>query len=403
MIFRLRSLAASLALLVSVPATVAAQAAGDGGRSTFTLGPLGLSPTVTVGNVGVDTNVFSTTENQTRDFTFSITPAVAESMTLGRASLTGLTGVPLVYFQKAASQRSVGFQQGGKLAVNLIHLTPYVSASYGSIQARPNTEIDTRVQTTDTRQVVGAILRLGSRTTFDGNYEHGQTTFGAGLAEGQDIGLQLDRHFTSFNGQFRIVLTPITTFAVRSTLKHERFQTDSVLNNNSLNLMPGVEFKADARLSGSFYLGIRAMRPISPVVPQFTGLVGSSSLSYLMTPRTRLDGKFNRDVDFSVDPTTPYFLTTGGGVSVTQLVAGHVDAVAGMTRTLTAYRDALVSASTSAIGRSDRLDTFSVGTGYRFRINARVGFNLTYARRFSAIEAREFSGFQFGGTVLYGF
>ena len=44
-----------------------------------------------------------------------------------------------------------------------------------------------------------------------------------------------------------------------------------------------------------------------------------------MRDRTKVDGRFNRNVEYSIDDTTPYFVTTAASVAVTQLLVGHVD------------------------------------------------------------------------------
>jgi hypothetical protein len=369
------------------------------------LGPLGLSPSLTLSNLGVDTNVFNTADNPTRDFTIGFVPATGESLRAGVLLLTGSTGVPLTYFQKATNQRSIGFQQSGRADLNLVHFRPYVTAAYSSTYSRPNAEIDARVQQVATNQGVGAVIRLGSRTTFDANYSHGAVTFGStdGLNVDADIAQLLDRRVTSFNGTFRMALTALTTLAVKSTLEHDRFDFNSVLNNNNLSLIPGLEFRRDARVSGSIYVGVRALRPLSPLVPNFTGVVGSAALSFLARDRTRIDGRFDRNLDYSIDPTTPYFVSTGTSVSLTQLIVGRVDAAVGVGRDLLAYRDEVFAPGVAPVGRTDRTNSFSFGSGYRFRVDARLGFNVSYLRRLSALDGREYTGFQFGGTMKYGF
>ena len=213
-----------LVAFLTLPASAFAQAGGsDAPDAKLHLGPLGLSPSLTISNVGIDTNVFNTPDNQTRDFTIGFLPATAESLPVGRLLLTGMTGVPLTYFQKAASQRSIGFQQTGRADLNLVHVRPYVTVAYGSTYNRPNDEIDTRVQQVATAQGVGAIVRIGARgSSLDLEGVHSMATFGSGADLGVDLAQQLDRRASSFNGTLRMSLTSLTTLVIRSSLREAR-------------------------------------------------------------------------------------------------------------------------------------------------------------------------------------
>ena len=79
-----------------------------------------MSPTLAVGNIGLDTNVFNTPTDPTRDFTVSFLPATREWLPVGPLLLSGKTGVPLTYFEKSTTQRSVELRAGQPMALNLI-------------------------------------------------------------------------------------------------------------------------------------------------------------------------------------------------------------------------------------------------------------------------------------------
>ena len=397
-------LAGCLLAFLAVPAVARAQDPSEQvSMAKFHIGPLGFSPTLTMGNLGIDTNVFNTATNPTRDFTVTFTPATTEVMHVGRLLLSGATSVPLTYFATASTQRSVGFEQAGRLDLNLMHVVPYVTVSHGSTYERPDPEIDARVQQVSASASVGSVVRLSTRTSLDANYTWGSVEFPDASVLGVDIGQQLSRRISTVNASFRSALTPLTTLVVTGALEKDRFDSNPLLNSNSLSLVPGLEFKPDGRVSGSLAIGVRAMRPINPLVPQFTGLVARTQMSWLMRETTRLTGTFSRDVNYAMSDQTPYFLLTGASVSVTQLVVGHVDAMAGLGRAYLAYRGQVVSASLPDLSRQDRTDSYTVGSGYRFRIDARLGFNVTYADRLSALDGHHYTGFTFGGTMNYGF
>jgi hypothetical protein len=398
-------LAGCLVALLALPQlTFAQDPTAEAAAAKIHFGPIGLSPTLTVGNIGVDTNVFNTSSDPTRDFTVSFLPATGEWLPVGPLLLSGKTGAPLTYFQKSTTQRSVGFLQDGRAALNLVHVTPYVAASYASAYSQPTAEITARVQQVTTSVTAGARVTLGPSTTLDASYVSGSVRLPDTVFFGTDLGQQLDRNTTAFNATFRIALTPLTTFAVKSTLERDRFVSAAVRNTNSLSVVPGFEFKPDGRISGRLYVGVKGVRPLSPIVPPLTGLVASAALSWLARETTRIDGKIDRDVDYSIDESTPLFLATAVNLSVTQILVGHVDAIGRIGRTLLDYQNILSSVGAVPLaGRTDRTHTVGSGLGYRFRIDARVGFEADYVRRVSALDGFSYRGWQFGGTMTYGF
>jgi Putative beta-barrel porin 2 len=404
---RLRVLfvAGCLAAPLALPRlTFAQDPAAEAGAARIHFGPLGLSPTLAVGNIGLDTNVFNTPTDPTRDFTVSVLPATREWLPVGPLLLSGKTGVPLTYFEKSTTQRSVGFAQDARAVLNLVRVTPYAAFGYASSYTQPNAEISVRVQQVTQSVTAGAKVALGARTSLDTSYVTGSVRLPDTVVFGADLGQQLDRNSTSFNATFRMALTSLTTLAVKGALERDRFDSAAIRNTNALSFIPGLELKRDARVSGSVYVGVKDVRPLNPLVAPFTGVVGSAALSWLASDSTRIDGKVDRDIDYSIDESTPLFLATATNLSVTQILVGHVDAVARVGRTLLTYRDLLSSVgAVPLVGRTDRTRTIGSGLGYRFRIDARIGFEADHVRRLSALNGLSYSGWQVGGTMTYGF
>jgi hypothetical protein len=398
-------LAGCLAALLALPRpTFAQDPAAEAGAARIHFGPLGLSPTLAIGNIGLDTNVFNTPTDPTRDFTVSFQPATREWLPVGPLLLSGKTGVPLTYFERSTTQRSVGFAQDGRAALNLNRVMPYAAFSYASSYTQPNAEISVRVQQVTRSVTAGAKITLGPRTSLDASFVTGSVHLPDTVVFGADLGQQLDRHITSFNATFRMALTSLTTFAVKSKLERDRFDALAIRNTKTMSVIPGLELKRDARVSGSLYVGVKGVRPLSPLVAPFTGVVASAALSWLALDSTRFDGKVDRDIDYSIDESTPLFLATAVNLSATQILVGHVDAVGRIGHTLLKYRDLLSSAgAVPLVGRSDRTTTIGSGLGYRFRIDARIGFEADYVRRLSALNGLSYSGWQVGGTMTYGF
>jgi len=141
--------ALSIALLVA-PASFAQTATADGGPDPATvrvrLGPLWLSPTLSMPNLGIDTNVFNDPLNVTpkRDFTFDVLPKTELWLRMGRTWLFGTIAEEIVWYQTYTTERSVNgtYTIGWKAPLNRLLLT--TSATQLSTRSRPGFEIDVR-------------------------------------------------------------------------------------------------------------------------------------------------------------------------------------------------------------------------------------------------------------------
>jgi hypothetical protein len=99
----------------------------------------------------------------------------------------------------------------------------------------------------------------------------------------------------------------------------------------------------------------------------------------------------------------PYYITTGVGLSVTQVIVGHVDMVGRVSRTLFDYQSFAPADGSSVSARQDRLSSFGCGVGYRMSAGTRIGIDLSYDRRRSPIADRQYEGFRLGGSFIYGY
>jgi hypothetical protein len=200
-------------------------------------------------------------------------------------------------------------------------------------------------------------------------------------------------------------LTPLTTFVVRAAALRDRFIGSSLRDNNGTSVGAGFLFKPFALISGSAFVGIRHFSPVSPIVPKYTGLEADGSLAYLWRDRTKLAVTFARTLDYSIELDQPYFISLGGSGSITQALATRWDVVASLGQTNLHYQPVrrTDASEDNIIGRKDRTRSYSTGLGYRLTPEARVGFDIVYTRRLSALESRQYDGFRFGGSFTYAY
>src|SRR5438552_4787168 len=90
------------------------------------LGPLALTPSVSLTNFGIDSNVFNEVDNPKRDFTATLSPRTEARLRLGRAQVIANGAVDFVYFSRYASQRSLNLHGEVRLELPLNVFARYV-------------------------------------------------------------------------------------------------------------------------------------------------------------------------------------------------------------------------------------------------------------------------------------
>src|SRR4029079_7285239 len=134
-------------------------------------------------------------------------------------------------------------------------------------------------------------------------------------------------------------LTPLTTLAVKYDRIEDRFPLAPVRDTDSYRVMPGVEFKPRALISGFAYVGYRRFSPRAATLPEYSGLVSQVGLSYTMLGSTTFGATVDRDLAFSFEAATPYYVDNGVGVFIRRALAGRWDALATASRHRYDYRD----------------------------------------------------------------
>ncbi len=207
------------------------------------------------------------------------------------------------------------------------------------------------------------------------------------------------------NAAVRVSLTPLTTFVLLVGGEHDRFEFSPLRDSDSIRVQPGVELKPYALISGKASVGYRRFNALAAGVPDFTGVVAAVDVSYTLREMTRFAVAFNRDVDYSYEPTSPYYVSTGGTLTLTQAIGTSWDVVARAGRTRLAYQaltelDGPIGARSA---RNDRVFIYSVGAGRHIASDIRVGVAADWIKRSSPIQARTYTGLKIGGSVTYGF
>ena len=368
---------------------------------TAVLGPVRLTPSVVLRDLGVDNNVFNEAEDPKSDFTFTIAPRIDVAFRARRLRLTLGAVTDFVYFKKYETERSTNASADTRLEVDLGRLRPYVSARGVDTRSRLNTEVDTRARHHDVTYGTGVSFSVASRTRLLFNASTTGVEYEEGAEfRGEDLKSSFDGRRNALDGGFSMDLTPITRFSVLVAREEQRFDLSPDRDSDTWRVTPGLSFSPTGLVTGSASVGYRHFHPVSPSLPDYSGLVSTVSVGATIYGRHQAQGIFNRDVQYSYDDATDYYLETAFGLTWTTLVVGPIDVRGPGTRSVMDYRN--VSEPT---GR-DVMNTYGGGIGYRFGSRARVGFNVDWSRRDSDSSGerryrnhRYFVGLTWGTTI----
>jgi len=167
-----------------------------------------------------------------------------------------------------------------------------------------------------------------------------------------------------------------------------------------LRVMPAAEFGGGGGLTGRIAAGFRSFEPRDARVAPFEGLVAAANLAYTLLGSTRFTVEGARDVMYSFDVATPYYLLDTGRVTVSQPVGGPIDLIG------VASADRLRYQALEGLPdphRVTRTNTFGGGIGFRVGRTLRLGLIYEWTERSSSdIEQRDYRRHRIFGSATYG-
>jgi hypothetical protein len=370
-------------------------------RARVQLGPLGLTPSVALTNLGIDTNVFNEVDEPKQDFIFTVSPHVDASLRVRRARLQVMARSDLVYFRKYSSERSVDTAVDSKLEFRGTRITPWVAGSVSSGRQRFGYEVDLRFRRVTKDGGAGVEARLTGRTrvvvsAHRTEYAHDASAVFLGTSL-QEV---LNRRNDSIGLDLRYRLTALTTFVASTQAIRDRFEFVPSRNTDGMRVETGFDLTPFALISGRGRVGYRALNG-KGTTPDYSGLVASVGAGSTIKGRTHVDVAIERDVHYSIEFAYPYFLLTGATVVVTPRLTQRWDTQGRIGAQRLAYRGA-EGISDLLRHRIDRYRVIGVGVGYRMGREMRIGFNVDRERRASPVQRRDYLGYRTGISVTYG-
>jgi hypothetical protein len=370
-------------------------------RARIQVGPLGLTPSVALTSLGVDSNVFNEFENPKSDFRFSVSPKIDAWLRAGRSRLFVSAGSDLWYYNQYASERSADGMMNTRFEVRASRVTPWLTGSVISGRRRMGYEIDLRFRGTTRQMGAGVDLRVAGKTRLGlmaghVNYDHEPADFlGSNLRE------VLDRRADSAGLQVRHALTPLTTFVVSGEVARDRFEFTPSRNANSARIDTGFDLLPFALIGGRGRVGYRRFRGTGGELQPYSGVVASVAANSTVRGRVRIEVALDRDITYSWELLYPYYVLTGGSLTITPQLTPRWD-VRGRAGAYDLGYRAAVGVPGLLTDRVDRFEMFGGGVGYRLSRDVRIGLDVDKERRRSPVRRRAYEGFRTGVSVSYG-
>ena len=402
-------------LLTLVPSIAFAQTAtNDAGnidavRKDYRIhgGPFYVKPALLLKEIGVDTNVFNQAGEQRSDFTFTLTPQADVAVPIARRALISATaGLDVVYYATYDTERSLDPQIRIRGEAYASRITLFAEDAYLNTRQRPNYEIDLRSRHLENDLVAGIKVHVTPKFSAEVGPRRAETRYDAdAYFNGTYLQETLNRTTTGIVGAVRDQLTPLTSLGVKFDRLSDAFPYSPERDSRSYRIMPGVEFKPKALISGEAWVGYRSFTADHPeILPQFSGLVADLGLSYTLLGSTTFGVSYHRDLTYSYEVQQPFFIENTVGASIRRALGGRYDAVVSADRHRYDYRDLLTTPGLVRDLRTDTTWVYGANVGYRLRRAARIGFGASYYTRGSnLVRFVQYNGLRFGATVNYGF
>jgi len=391
---------ALLAAAAAAPAAAQTPTPPDPDASVIRIGPFGISPSFVLREIGRDENVFNERDNPKSDFTFTLAPQAEVVFKPRGMRLAYTTGIEYVYYRKYESERSANQSSSARVDFMLAWFKPYLLASGTDTRQRLNHEIDARARHHERVYGGGFGIAVGTRLTLGASARttalrfDDDTTF-----RGENLARSFDSDIDTLEGSAGLQLTPFTLVSLAVSREEQRFRLASERDSESIRVTPTFAFSPEAVLNGSIAIGYRRFRPRTSALPGFSGFVATATIGTTLWNRNRVEMVFGRDIRYSYEQNTPYYLATGGTVTVTTELVGPFDVRGTATRQLLAYR-AFRGAERPG---DDTVTGYGGGFGYRLRERLRLGVNAEWARRDSDLASdREYRNRRIFASLTWG-
>lgn len=396
----------------AVPTAAPEAAVGQAPRlGRFRIGSIWLTPSLRIGQIGVDGNVFFAQTERKRDVTASGGPGLRMVLPLSRSlEVTADGNLNYLWYAEQSSERRLMGNISGRADWNGpsfgLGVETGVSRSFERIdfevdqrvdQTSRNVEITNRIGRTDGGVVVTPSLALRRYEVADranGNYP--------------GVSSALSRDEMRLLVPLRFRLAPKTRFVLEGEYRTYNFAQDSWRDGNTYRLGAGFELVSTTRLSGRAMAGPSVFHPKQESLASFTSPWIALQVAYAVGPRTSVEARYTRDFGYSAtsvsETEAPIRMNQQLIGSWSQRLVGRMGTRlwGGLSRFET-RGEVLVPGAGGDVWRKRKDDVWQGGMDLTYELAPKftVGIGGHYTDRRSNINAWGVEGLSFGVIVNY--
>ena len=364
-------------------------------QATLRAGPLYLKPSFRLERFGIESNVFSHPLPQ-RDFVASVAPRVDAWLPFGRRAFVTTTLIAGAdWYTKHAGERAFNPELRSRIVLPWRRVTLTAGGAWLRTRRRPDFEIDVRSNRFGRDLEGGLAVQLLSRVWLDLEArQHVVGYQGDAVLEGTYLSETLNRKVRVVGASLRLQPTVLTTLVLDSEVRTARFSRSPERNSDNLILRAGADFHPRALLSGSGRIGIRRFQARGTAVSDISAVVAEADLSYRFGGNTSLTFSAERDIAYSFERASPYFVVARYGAALTRRLGRLFELRGRATRDEYDYL-------AERRGRDVRWRATGE-LGYRLHPSLRVGLEAGAVRADSTTRARRrYTGFVLGLLLDY--
>ena len=379
-------------LLLAVGSAAQAQAPAEEdfrSQATVRAGRLWLKPSFRLERLGVETNVFGEPEPK-RDFVVSVAPRLDAWLPFQRRAYVTTTLIAGAdWYAEYVGERAFNPEIRSRIVLPWRRITLAAGGAYLRTRRRPDFEIDVRSNRFASDLHGSVAVQVLSRLRFDLEGRQRSVGFDAdAFLEGTYLSETLNRKERSAVASLHWRSTALTTFVLASEVRAVRFFRSPERNSDNVVVTVGAEFHPRALVSGSGSIGVRRFQARGAAVADISSVVAEADLSFRIAGQTTATFRAERDINYSFERASPYFVVNRYGLTMIRLLGRQFDLSGRFTRGMYDYQ-------TARRGRDVRWN-IAGEFGYRPNPRIRTGFTVGYVRSTSATRARR----RYRGMVL---
>jgi hypothetical protein len=387
----------TLAMSILSAASASAQIAEPppDGLGQVRFGSVIFTPSIGLGNIGIDRNVFNEAGERKSDFTFTVAPQLELFYGGDKLRLRATTGTGFVYYARYKTERAAnpGLRLEGQWQLGR-RITVLTDNSFRFRKDRPNAEVDARSRRFEMDNLVTVRTGISPRVFFDVTGRRMEWEYGATQYLGTDLERTLNRVTRSLILSTSYRLTPYTSVVTGVSLATDKFPGIADRNGTTRGVFAGLTFAKRAKISGDLLVGYSDFDADAASTRDHHGVTSDIRLSSVLSDSFSIGVLMRNELQFSYSVEDPYYLTHRYDVTAMQRLGRWFDLSAAAQYQTFDYTDAsLVRAG------KNNLQIYTVSPGVRFG-QLRLGVYGSYSNRRTTLTGRRsHEGLRWGFVV----